>query len=85
MLRVAATDVTSRSNAQPRSPRPRSLPGPVYKNMAALDGLNERSDAVTEQIMDDLPKQGEGMASRGKAAHVPRCGTDAPADIEVKR
>ena len=38
----------------------------VYKNMAALDGLNERSDAITEQIAGDLTKQGESMVSRGK-------------------
>ena len=38
----------------------------VYKNMAALDGLNERSDAITERIAGDLAKQGEAMASRGK-------------------
>jgi hypothetical protein len=38
----------------------------VYRNMAALDGLNERTDAITERIAGDLTKQGEGMASRGK-------------------
>jgi hypothetical protein len=38
----------------------------VYKDMAALDGLNERSDAITERIAGDLAKQGEAMASRGK-------------------
>jgi len=38
----------------------------AYQNMAALDGLNERSDAITERIAGDLAKQGEGMANRGK-------------------
>ena len=34
--------------------------------MAAFDGLNDRSDEITERIARDLTKQGEGMASRGK-------------------
>ena len=54
-------------NATPQSPHdPDLYLVTVYKNMAALDGLAERSDAITERIAGDLQKQGEGMASRGK-------------------
>ena len=38
----------------------------VYKNMAALDNLNEKSDAMAEKIFGDMKKASAETVSRGK-------------------
>lgn len=38
----------------------------VYKNMAALDGLNERTDAIAERLMGDADKVSAATIERGK-------------------
>jgi len=38
----------------------------TFKNMAALDGLNERSDAITEKFFGDLQQQSSSDIARGK-------------------
>lgn len=38
----------------------------VYKNFAALDGLDARSDAITEKIFGDMAAQTESTVKRGK-------------------
>lgn len=38
----------------------------VYKNMAALDGLSERTDAIAERLVGDMDKQSAATVERGK-------------------
>ncbi|HSW32923.1 MAG TPA: hypothetical protein VLH36_04835 [Steroidobacteraceae bacterium] len=38
----------------------------VYKNMAALDGLNERTDPIQQKMFGDLAQRGAATAERGK-------------------
>ncbi len=38
----------------------------VYKNMAALDGLDAKSDPITEKIFGAMEKQSEKTIERGK-------------------
>ena len=38
----------------------------TFKNMAALDGLNERSDAITEKFFGNLQQQSSSDIARGK-------------------
>lgn len=38
----------------------------VFKNMAALDGLDAKSDPITEKIFGDMAKQTSATVSRGK-------------------
>jgi hypothetical protein len=38
----------------------------VYKNMAALDGLNERTDAISERLFGDQARQSAATVERGK-------------------
>ena len=42
----------------------------TYANMAALDNLNERSDAITEKFEGDLAKQNQGFADRGSMREI---------------
>ena len=37
----------------------------TYANMAAMDNLNEKTDAITEKFEGDLAKQNQGFADRG--------------------
>jgi hypothetical protein len=54
-------------SAQPRGPQdPDLYLVTVYKNMAALDGLNEKSDAMAEKIFGDQQKASADTISRGK-------------------
>jgi len=51
----------------PRSPNdPDLFLTTTYKNMAALDGLDARSDAITEKIFGNLQQQNASTVSRGK-------------------
>jgi len=38
----------------------------VYKNMAALDGLDERTDAISEKIFGSMEQSNAASAARGK-------------------
>jgi len=38
----------------------------VYKNLAALDGIDERSDPLSEKIMGSLDQQSSATVQRGK-------------------
>jgi len=38
----------------------------VYKNMAALDGLSERTDPIQQKMFGDLAQRGAATAERGK-------------------
>jgi len=42
----------------------------TYPNMAALDNLNERTDAITEKFEGDLNKQNQGFADRGSMREI---------------
>ncbi len=42
----------------------------TYPNMAALDNLNERSDAITEKFQGNLDKQNQGFADRGSMREI---------------
>ena len=42
----------------------------TYPNMAALDNLNERSDAITEKFEGNLDKQNQGFADRGSMREI---------------
>jgi hypothetical protein len=37
----------------------------TYANMAAMDNLSEKTDAITEKFEGDLAKQNQGFADRG--------------------
>jgi hypothetical protein len=37
----------------------------TYANMAAMDNLNEKTDAISEKFEGDLAKQNQGFADRG--------------------
>jgi hypothetical protein len=51
----------------PRSPNdPDLLLTTTYKNMAALDGLDARSDAITEKVFGNMQQQSASTVSRGK-------------------
>ena len=54
-------------SANPRGPHdPDLYLITVYKNFAALDGLDARSDAITEKIFGDMAAQTEATVKRGK-------------------
>jgi hypothetical protein len=38
----------------------------TYKNMAALDDLDAKTDPITEKVMGDLARQNSDTAARGK-------------------
>ena len=42
----------------------------TYANMAALDNLAERSDAITEKVEGNLDKQNQGFAERGSMREI---------------
>ena len=42
----------------------------TYANMAALDNLNERSDAITEKFEGNLDKQNQGFQDRGSMREI---------------
>jgi len=42
----------------------------TYANMAALDNLNERTDAITEKFEGNLDKQNQGFADRGSMREI---------------
>jgi hypothetical protein len=51
----------------PRSPNePDLFLTTTYKNMAALDGLDARSDAINEKVFGNLQQQSASTVSRGK-------------------
>ena len=51
----------------PRSPNdPDLFLTTTYKNMAALDGLDARSDAITEKVFGNLQQQSTSTVTRGK-------------------
>jgi hypothetical protein len=51
----------------PRSPSdPDLFLTTTYKNMAALDGLDARSDAITEKVFGNLQQQSASTVTRGK-------------------
>lgn len=51
----------------PRSPNdPDLFLTTTYKNMAALDGLDARSDAITEKVFGNMQQQSASTVSRGK-------------------
>ena len=53
--------------ANPRSPdEPDLYLVIVYKNMAALDGLNAKTDPITEKIYGAMDKQTTATVERGK-------------------
>ena len=54
-------------SANPRGPHdPDLYLITVYKNFAALDGLDARSDAITEKIFGDMAAQTDATVKRGK-------------------
>ena len=54
-------------SANPRGPHdPDLYLITVYKNFAALDGLDARSDAITETIFGDMAAQTDATVKRGK-------------------
>jgi hypothetical protein len=54
----------------------------VYKNMAALDGLNEKSDAMSEKIFGDEQKASADTVSRGKLRTV--LGSELIRELKLK-
>lgn len=42
----------------------------TYANMAALDNLNERTDAINEKFEGNLDKQNQGFADRGSMREI---------------
>ena len=53
--------------ADPRSPHdPDLYLVTVYKNMAALDDLNSRTDPITEKVVGTLDQQTSATVARGK-------------------
>ena len=53
--------------ADPRSPHdPDLYLVTVYKNMAALDDLNTKTDAITEKVFGTLEQQSTATVTRGK-------------------
>ena len=53
--------------ANPRSPHdPDLYLVTVYKNMAALDDLNAKTDAITEKVFGTLDQQSQATVARGK-------------------
>ena len=42
----------------------------TYANMAAMDNLNEKSDAITEKFEGSLDKQNQGFADRGSMRQI---------------
>ena len=51
----------------PRSPNdPDLFLTTTFKNMAALDGLDARSDAITEKVFGNLQQQSTSTVTRGK-------------------
>ena len=51
----------------PRSPNdPDLFLTTTYKNMAALDGLDARSDAITEKVFGNMQQQSASTVTRGK-------------------
>ena len=52
----------------PRSPNdPDLFLTTTFKNMAALDGLDARSDAITEKVFGNLQQQSTSTVSRGRS------------------
>jgi hypothetical protein len=42
----------------------------TYANMAAMDNLNEKTDAITEKFEGNLDKQNQGFADRGSMREI---------------
>ena len=42
----------------------------TYANMAAMDNLNEKTDAISEKFEGDLAKQNQGFADRGSMREI---------------
>jgi hypothetical protein len=42
----------------------------TYANMAALDNLNEKTDAISEKFEGNLDKQNQGFADRGSMREI---------------
>ena len=42
----------------------------TYANMAAMDNLNEKTDAISETFEGDLAKQNQGFADRGSMREI---------------
>ena len=42
----------------------------TYANMAAMDNLNDKTDAITEKFEGDLAKQNQGFADRGSMREI---------------
>jgi hypothetical protein len=42
----------------------------TYANMAAMDNLNEKTDAIAEKFEGDLAKQNQGFADRGSMREI---------------
>jgi hypothetical protein len=54
----------------------------TYANMAALDNLNERTDAITEQLMGDRAKRNQKSADRESMREL--LGTDTVRELILK-
>jgi L-rhamnose mutarotase len=53
--------------ANPRSPdEPDLYLVTIYKNMAALDGFNEKADPITEKLYGGMEQQTTSTVQRGK-------------------
>jgi len=58
-------------SAMPRGPKDADLYiVTIYKNMAALDGLDAKSDPITEKIMGSLEQQSSATVQRGKLREI---------------
>ena len=69
--------------ANPRAPAdPDLYLVTVYKNMAALDDLNEKSDAMAEKIFGDKKKASADTISRGKLRTV--LGSELIRELKLK-
>jgi hypothetical protein len=54
-------------SASPRSPQDADIYlVTVYKNMAALDGLDAKSDPIMEKLQGSLAEQNKAYVERGK-------------------
>ncbi len=54
----------------------------VYKNMAALDDLDAKSDAMAEKIFGDMKKSSDDTVSRGKLRTV--LGSELMRELKLK-
>jgi len=70
-------------SATPRSPsEPDLYLVTTFKNMAALDGLDEKTDAIYEKVMGSMDQQNAATVARGKMRTV--LGDEISRELKLK-